>query len=251
MTCCFFTFLQKRYEQIIDFNLFEKSFKFFHPDIPLIVFKDKEIEELISSTEGKANMFKIKAVAAKTLYNDYDLVVNIDADHIIFSRLDEILENDYDVAAPSNFNLYENVSISLTSYLNKNYNIVPPEYYVQAGLIASSNKNFWNTYCAASLRHAHGLTCADNDILNLVLHFSDFKFKLLDNGWTPDSHSRKSFYGCSSLNLESKCKITNGIPCINGIPLKCYHVARGSQKPKFEELFNREIVDWLYEKIKF
>jgi hypothetical protein len=196
-------------------------------------------------------MFNIKATAAKSLYQDYDLIVNIDADHIIFSRLDEILANDYDVACPSNFNLYENVSISLTSYRDRVYNIVPPEYYVQAGLIASSNKLFWDTYETASLRHAKFMTCADNDVLNMVLHFGNFKFKLLDNGWKLDSPKRKSFYGCSSLNLEKECKIIDNIPCINNIPLKCYHVARGSAKPKFKELFNSETVNWLYDTIKY
>jgi hypothetical protein len=42
---CFFTFLQKSYENIIEFDLFEKSFKHFHPEIPLVVFKDEEIEK--------------------------------------------------------------------------------------------------------------------------------------------------------------------------------------------------------------
>jgi hypothetical protein len=248
MKTCFFTFLQDSYRDLIEFDLFEKSFKHFHPDIPLIVFRDSEINKL-QSLNSDLNMFNIKATAAKTLYDEYDLVVNIDADHIIFSRLDEILKNDYDVACPSNYNLYENVSISINSYLNKTYNIVPNEYYVQAGLIASGSKAFWNTYETASLRHSKHLTCADNDVLNLVLHFGNFKFKLLDNGWKYDSPNRKSFYGCSSLNLEKECKIINGIPCINNIPLKCYHVARGLAKPKFSELFNKEIVDWLYDTI--
>jgi len=249
MKTCFFTFLQERYKSFIDFELFEKSFKHFHPEIPLIVFGDKEIEGLINASKGQLNMFNIKATAARTLYDEYDLVVNIDADHIIFSRLDEILSNDYDVACPSNFNEYENVSLSITSYRNNNYNIVPFEYYVQAGLIASGNKSFWDTYETASLRHSRFLTCADNDVLNLVLHFSNFNFKLLDGGWKIDSPKRNAFYGCSSLNLESKCTLVNNVPCINNIPLKCYHIARGHAKPKFNELFNQEIVQWLYERI--
>lgn len=248
MKVCFFTLLQDRYSSCIDFNLFEKSFKHFHPDIPLIVLRDKEINSLIAANPG-VDMYKIKATAAKLFYNDYDLVVNIDADHIIFSRLDEILEGDYDVAAPSNFNEYENVSISIETYRGTRYNIVPERKYVQAGIVASTRKDFWDVYEKASLSHSDSMMCRDNDVLNLVLQFSNFKFKLLDGGWTPDDTDRKSFYGCSSLNLERECIIKGNMPKIRDIQLKCYHIARGGAKPSFNQLFNSDVVKWLYDRI--
>ena len=186
MRTCFFTFVTDSYAQYIEFDLFEKSFKHFHPDIPLFVLRDAEIDNL-KRKHNSLDMYNIKATAAKTFYDDYDLVVNIDADHFIFSRLDEILQGDFDVACPSNVNYYENVDISINTYLNNRYNIVTGEQYVQAGLIASSSKQFWNAYEAASIRHAHQMTCKDNDVLNLVLQFGDYNFKLLDGGWLPDS----------------------------------------------------------------
>jgi hypothetical protein len=245
MKTCFFTILQGNYASCIEYELFEKSFKHFHPDIPLFVVGDKEIQELMNENSS-LDLYKIKATAAKLFYDEYDLVVNIDADHFIFSRLDEILAGDYEVAAPSNYNNYENVSLSINSYRNNIYNIVPELKYVQAGLIASTSKEFWKTYERASLLHANNMTCRDNDVLNLVLQFGNFDFKLLDGGWALDDPNRKAFYGCSSLGIENECVLINNSPHLRNIPLKCYHVARGGNKPKFNQLFNSEITKWLY-----
>lgn len=249
MKTCFFTILQGNYSPCIEHELFVKSFKHFHPDIPLFVLGDVEISKLMEETPG-LDFYKLKATAARLFYNDYDLVVNIDADHFIFSRLDEILEGDYDVAAPSNYNNYENVSLSINSYRNNVYNIVPELKYIQAGLIASTSKEFWKTYEKASLLHANDMTCRDNDVLNLVLQFGNFNFKLLDGGWALDDPNRKAFYGCSSLSIEKECVLIDNSPHIRNIPLKCYHVARGGSKPKFTQLFNPEITNWLYEKLQ-
>lgn len=248
MKTCFFTIIQSQYKGYVEYDLFEKSFKYFHPDIPLFVLGDSEIQQLTKKHPG-INLYKAKASAAKTFYNDYELVVNIDADHFIFSRLDEILSADYDVAAPSNNNQYENVSITINSYLNNNYNVVSEENYIQAGLIASTSKLFWDTYERASLTHADHMTCKDNDVLNMVIQFGNFNFKLLDGDWTPLSKNRKGFYGCSSLNMEHLAYVENDEVKINGIPLKCYHVAKGGFKPKFNQLFSLEVQNWLYGKL--
>jgi len=249
MKTCFFTILQKNYSGCIEHELFIKSFKRFHPDIPLFIVDDIMIEKLMSETPG-LDFYKMKASAAKLFYNDYDLVVNIDADHFIFDRLDEILLGDFDVAAPSNNNNYENVNLSIQSYRGKMYNIVTDEKYIQAGLIASTSKDFWKAYEKASLTHADHMTCRDNDVLNLLIQFGNYNFKLLDGGWTPNDPNRKCYYGCSSLSLEKNVVLVDGKPSIDNRPLKCYHVARGSAKPKFSQLFTPEIQNWFNEKIQ-
>ena len=248
MKTCFFTILEGQYKQNIEYDLFEKSFEKYHPDIPLFVIGDSEISKL-KEINPSLDLYKLKASAAKLFYNDYDLVVNIDADHFIFGRLDEILKGDYDVAAPSNFNTYENVSLSITSYLNNSYNIVPEERYIQAGIVASTKKEFWDTYEAASLKHANNMTCRDNDVLNMVIEFGNFKFKLLDGGWGLNDPDRSSFYGCSSLALEDKINIIENIPTLYDKPVKCYHVARGAVKPKFTTLFNEEVSKWFFSEL--
>lgn len=252
MKTCFFTILQSGYKNCVQYDLFEQSFKHFHPDVPLFVVGDEDIKKLCAKTPG-LDMYKIKASAASLFYNDYDLVVNIDADHFIFGRMEEILAGDFDVAAPSNFNLYENVHLTIESYNGVTYNIVPQLQYIQAGLIASTSKDFWKTYEKASLQHANHMMCRDNDVLNMVLQFGNYNFKLLDGDYHPMSADRKCFYGCSSLNLENQCIISSDEPRIFNKPVRCYHVARGegAAKPKFNQLFNADVVNWLYERIKY
>jgi len=250
MKTCFFTLLESGYSSTIEYELFEKSFKYFHPEIPLFTLRDDEISKL-KSANSNIDMYNIKASAAKLFYNDYDLVVNIDSDHFIFGRLDEILKGDYDVASPSSHNLYENVDhITIRTYLNNMYQIIPTENYRHAGIVASTSKNFWDTYEAASIKHARHMTCRDNDVLNMVIEFGNFKYKVLDGAYHCDDSTRRGFYGCSSLNKEHMCEIVNDIVCINDIPLKCYHVAKGSNKPKFNQLFKPEIANWLYERLQ-
>ena len=62
---------------------FIKSFKTFHPDINLVVFGQKEIDETFANNP-KLNFYNSKPTFAKKLYNDYDLVVNI---QFLFSTL--------------------------------------------------------------------------------------------------------------------------------------------------------------------
>ena len=75
MRACFYTFLTSGYSAFIEVDLFIKSLKHFHPDVPLIIFDQAGIDYLVQKTPG-VDMFKIKATAAKALYDQFDLVIN-------------------------------------------------------------------------------------------------------------------------------------------------------------------------------
>jgi len=68
----------------LDFTGFVNSFKKFHPDVELKVFNESDMK-----AHG-VNYYCAKAVFGELLSREYDLVVNIDSDHYILSRLDEI-----------------------------------------------------------------------------------------------------------------------------------------------------------------
>ena len=61
-------------------HIFINSFKRFHPDIDLVVFRQDTVDKLFE-TKG-INWYQAKPYFAELLYDKYDLVVNMDADHI-------------------------------------------------------------------------------------------------------------------------------------------------------------------------
>lgn len=233
---------------------FIKSFKHFHPDIDLVVFKQAEIDELFS-TNPKLNFYNSKATFAKKLYNQYDLVVNIDADHLILGRLSEILVGDYDVAIPTNFNSWLNSGIGTTSFANtcgvfSSNQLIPFEKYIQGGLIASTSKLFWDQYEHASLNYSDLFGNKENDILNILCHMLPYNVKVLEGHWEYTHPDFECYYGCSSLARESQIVVNNGGLELDGKPVKAYHFARGGvNKPHPSELFTSSVVEFIYKNV--
>jgi hypothetical protein len=233
---------------------FIKSFKTFHPDIDLVVFGQKEIDETFA-TNPKLNFYNSKPTFAKKLYNDYDLVVNIDADHLVFGRMDEILVGDYDVAIPTNFNSWLNSGIGTNTFANtcgvfSSNVLIPYEKYIQGGLIASTSKLFWDQYEYASLNFSDLFGNKENDVLNLLCHMLPFNVKVLEGHYEYTHSDFNCYYGCSSLGRENQIVVNDNKLELDGKPVKAYHFARGgNNKPHPAELFSKEVVDFIYNNI--
>ena len=228
---------------------FIASFKHFHPDIELIVFAQEAIDYHFARNE-QLNFYNCKAYFAKLLYNDYDLVVNIDADHLILGTLDSILAADYDVACPANYNVFSNASIKIISTGNHVSEFVSEVNYFQGGLIASTSKEFWDAYDHASMKHSHKLHYKENDVLNLILALCNYRVKYLDGDANFKSKEFHSYYGCASLGQEQRAVVDNGQIKINGKPVKAYHFAKsGINKPTVSSLFSKEVTEFIYSTI--
>jgi hypothetical protein len=253
MRTVFFTIISSSHYEGCRTDEFIKSFKKFHPDIDLILFQDTEIQKVFQE-DKRLNFYNSKAAFAKLLYNDYDLVVNIDADHLIFDRLEEILIGDYDVAAPANYNNEINVKISITcdsshGHISSN-DFVSYEKYIQGGLIASTSKQFWDQYYEASIRYSHLLGNKENDVLNIICHMLPYKFKILDGDWIYTSEKFNCYYGCTSLGRERQAIIDNEKIKLDGKPIKAYHFARaGNVKVPIHYLFNHDVCSFINNKI--
>jgi hypothetical protein len=254
----FFTIISDSHYHGCRTDDFIKSFKKFHPDVDLVVFGQDDIDEMFAS-RPELNFYNSKASFAKKLYNDYDLVVNIDADHLIFGRLDEILEGDYDVAAPTNFNVYANSSLetstlcngyvvppSVLSSGNTDTILVPQHKYLQAGLIASTSKLFWDQYENACIKFSHFFGHYENDVLNIICHMLPYKLKVLEGDFVFTSPNFTCYYGCASLGRENQVVVNNNRLELDGRPFKAYHFARGgSNKPLVSELFTQEVDEFV------
>ncbi len=250
MKTCFYTIIGDSHYKGCRTDDFIKSFKHFHPDIDLVVFKQKEINDLFA-TDNRLNFYNSKASFAKLLYNDYELVVNIDADHLILAPLTEILEGDYDVAIPSNYNVWLNSALGTNTFANtcgtfSSNTFIPYEKYIQGGLIASTSKLFWNQYEYASLKYSDIFGNKENDVLNILCHMLPYKLKVLDGHFEYNNPDFKCYYGCSSLGREKQIEVVNDHLELDGKIVKAYHFARGGvNKPAPSELFNGNVVHFI------
>ncbi len=206
------------------------SFKRFHPDIDLVVFRQNVVDKLFK--EKGIDWYNAKPYFAELLFDDYDLVVNMDADHIITGRMAEVFDNvDYDVAGPWNFNDYENFSV-------ENVN---ERMYVQGGMIASPKKEFWLKWQEMN-RQARKYRGRENDVMNLVIYntLPKLKLKIVDK--------EKNYYGCKSLNREPEFYIENDKLMCRGEQVLAYHYAKGGVYPKLDldhMPFTDEVKKWL------
>lgn len=225
----FFTIVDDAHYYPEGTHIMVNSFKKFHPDIDLVVFRQDMIEKVFA--EKQINFYQAKPTFAKLLTPTYDLVVNIDADHIICGRLDEILTTDYEVGAPWNFNDYENAS----------FENITEEMYLQAGIVASRSPQFWDVWEEAN-KDAMKYLRKENDILNLVVynHMPELKLKIFDKD--------KDYYGCKSLGREAQFYREDDKLMCKGEQILAYHYARGNVFPKlyFDQMpLTDEVKEWM------
>lgn len=210
------------------------SFKRFHPDIDLIVFRQNTVDKLFA--EKGINWFQAKPYFAELLEDSYDLIVNIDADTIILDRLTEVFDNvDYEVGMPTNFNDYENAS----------FENITEEMYLQAGMVASTSQIFWEIWRNANDKAMDYLR-KENDTVNKVVYNTtnsdgkmNFNLKIFDK--------YRDYYGCKSLGREPQFRIVDGKTICRGEEVKAYHFARGNQFPKLD-IPNMPLVDSVKER---
>jgi len=216
---CFFTIVDDSHFYPEGTHLMINSFKRYHPDIDLIVYRQDMVDKVFK--ENDINFYRAKPTFAKLLTNEYKCVVNIDADHIILNRLDEIIKMNYDIAGPSNKNDYEDASFeNITEHM-----------YIQAGIVASTQPEFWDIWEDEN-RKAMNYLRKENDILNLVVwnhpRVTKMRFKFLDKD--------RDYYGCKSLGREPLFYIKDGKTYCSKDDgqVVAYHFARGNVFPKLD-----------------
>ena len=230
---CFFTFVSDDYYEPVGTPILINSFKKFHPDIDLVVFRQDMIDKVFSETG--VNFYNAKPTFAKLLVPYYELIVNIDADSIVLGGLDEILKDDYDIGAPTNFNDYENMSIEN----------VTEEMFLNAGLVASRSPSFWNIWEGYN-KDADHFVAKENTVLCLLWYqhpeIIAMKRKIFDK--------EKDYYGCKSLNREHEFYMEKEKVMCRGEQVFIYHVAKGAGlMPKFRNFqemgFPHEVAEFM------
>lgn len=230
MKTAFFTIVDDRFYYPVGTPAMINSFKRFHPDIDLVVFRQDMIDKVFK--EKDINFYMAKPTFAKLLTPYYDLIVNVDADHIFLARCEEILKGDYDIGCPINKNDFENTSVEN----------VTEDMFLQGGMVASTSPRFWDIWEIRN-RDAMKYKCKENDIMNLVIYndpeVNKMKLKIFDK--------EKDYYGCKSLGREADFYIKDGKVMCRKEQVYMYHFAKGGiQKPRPEQLgFSQEVVEYM------
>lgn len=210
-------------------HIFINSFKKFHPDIDLVVFRQDTADRLFK--EKGIDWYNAKPYFAELLEDKYDLIVNMDADHVVCGRMTEVFDNvDYEVAGPWNYNDYENAS----------FENITEEMYIQGGMWATTHNGFLSIWRKHN-KNARKYIRRENDVMNLVIYDNMFDLKIVDKD--------KDYYGCKSLGREPEFYIENDKLMCRKEQVIAYHFARGGVFPKLDFAnmpLTDEVKKWLY-----
>lgn len=209
------------------------SFKRFHPDIPLVVFRQKTVERVFR--EQRLNWVIAKPAFARMLVDEYELVVNMDADHVVTGYMERVFDADYDVGAPSNFN----------DFYNTHYENITDQMYLQGGMVASRSPRFWELYDFNVHAHYDHHGAHENHTLNMIWYNCPEVVAMKRLVFDQD----RDYYGCKSLNREHEFYIKDDRLWCRGERVLAYHHAKGAgaiPKLVFDRMnFSPPVKDWL------
>lgn len=193
--------------------------------------------------------YRATPVIASQLMNDYDIVIKIDADSVITGSLNEAWEGeDWDVKLVLNSNPRENKTYPVSVW-----DLHPIYEYVNCGFVSMKSKEFvehWHKLCYT--QHFFSYQMREQDLLNILVHYGNYKTQLLDNG--------DSFWGLASkqywpdIKLKDKELVLPQNDEWNKIDkkIKVIHFAGGNtpNKMNFNTKFQPEVATYLKELTK-
>jgi hypothetical protein len=216
------------------------SFYKFHPDIPLFVFTNKEINHECSKYKN-INWYYMNPVICKKVAEKFDLVVHLDADTIITDRLTEVLDGDYEVATVRNNNDFHRAGAMPPLTLN---NRIDPLIYANCGLVASRRKDFWDQWIEYNYQYFNKFELHEQDVMNLLLSEGKYQVKLLDPIDKPLYYGISNSYGFNNpWESWKEIEIINNKLYLNGKLIKALHNAGGSwsEKLNIDKMFLPEV----------
>lgn len=166
------------------------SARHFHPEIPF--FRVREPAGYFTGKYPHAFLGTMMAISCLQFVEEYDLVVHFDADSTITGSLDELLAADYEVAVVRNNNDHDSVGNGRYFTIGD----IPHDDFLNAGLVASTVKQFWYDWDRINSEQVHSHAGWENDTLNLLVHSKKYATKILD------SKDKNVFYGLSSVSGE-------------------------------------------------
>ncbi len=156
-------------------KMMEKSFHHFHPDIPLIIYGDKEIAEV--GMHPSQFFYLATPYYARKLIKEYDQVLKLDADQIITAPL-EILDS------PENFDVgvVYNWTRDRISETIKVWDVTPQGYFNNGFVVFRNADLIEHIWKLCNERYFSNYQFREQDMLNIVCYYGDYKVKPIDVG---------------------------------------------------------------------
>jgi hypothetical protein len=173
----------------------------------------------------------------------YDTVIKLDADQVITGKLNHLWEGEFDVAVVQNSNPREMKKSPVQVW-----DILPPDY-VNCGLVVMRSKEFvkhWLDLCFSP--HFDRYQMREQDLLNILVYYGNYKVKLLDNSNKWSGLISKGYW----LNIELKddkliLPKNDEWPTDEDKEIVCLHWAGGNtpNKMNFNTAFKEDVAKWL------
>ena len=171
----------------------KKTWEKTNPDIELRLFGEKEIKE----QNDPHFFYRATPVLGRELLKEYDTVIKIDADSLVFSDLSHTWDGDFDLAVVQNSNPREAQKLEV-----KLWNLHPLQY-VNAGYVVMKSKKFvehWYKQCFSPNFTAYRYR--EQDLLNILIFYGNYKVKFLDIA--------DKFHGLASKGYEPEMVLEKG-----------------------------------------
>lgn len=224
----------------------EKSFKHFHPDIPFIIYGDKEIAE--TKIPIPHFFYLSTPYYARQLIKEYDQVLKLDADSIITAPLEVLTSPEtFDVGVVFNWTKDE------ISQRVKVWDVTPIGYFNNGFVLFRSAEIIEHIWKLCNQNYFINYPYREQDMLNIVCYYGNYNVKMLDTG--------DSWYGLQSKSEWNQAIMHKGLMVIPKNPnmfpaqdkvVRCIHWAGGNMdvKMNYRAYFNDECSDYIESLIK-
>lgn len=232
-------------------KMLEKSFQYFHPDIPFFIYGEEDLKKIADPMK----FYKSTPLFARRLIQEYNLVIKLDADQLILGDLSYLFHQPYDVGSVLNINRVDPPRYGIVA----GWGIAPNEY-LNCGLVAMRSEKFiehWWNLCNSD--YFMRFPYREQDILNILMHFGGYKTLCFDHFNKIDRYSAwhglvAKGEGVRAVMKEGKVIIPRGE---DGYPdkdveLKAYHWAggQGELKMDYQKHFSEEVIEFIDEILK-
>lgn len=166
-----------------------RSWNYFHPDLPMVIIDNK----FAMDTYHKYGAGFPYAPIIKPLLDECEMLIHLDADCIVTSRVEEILAGDFDVCSTKNNNY-----LGMAGSVNPGYQLpgIPIDKYINIGTFAlkgDAGKEFLKDWMELNaLPSSANVPHFENGTFNMIFYNGKYKTKLLDED------SNDVYYGLSS-----------------------------------------------------